>query len=304
MRSSLIGRWLLLFIGGLLVGCDRPTDDKVSGGSTHQQSKQGLETTLCVSSDELASSEMIQVALTVRHGESMKVGLPEVGEKWGDFFIFETRASPPKLGVDGRVEERCVYTLEPDLPGVGVLTSLLVKGVGSDGEEVEMTTDPIEIRVVSVLAPGETEMRDIAPHARVDTHEQWARWPVALVIANVFFVGCLMVVRFRWRRAQPSADDTVEQDFVNLKNAPAQEVMLRLEQAACRALAQRYTQGLRKVDFMGLSERAQQDGVEIAGLAEAVAAYERLQYSVDLPDEKQVHDLYTQFEIVWKEVEG
>ena len=177
-----------------------------------------------------------------------------------------------------------------------------MKGVDSDGKVVELTTDPIAIRVTSVLAPGETKIRDIAPNTRVEQTAKMARWPVALLIANVFLVLCLIVVWSRWKRVKTRADDEAVNDFEGLKKADVPEVMKRLEQVVCRVLAQRHQLKLSKLDFAGLVEQFQQDGIELVGLTQAVAVYDRLQYSSATPDEKQVSGLYTQFEILCQEV--
>ncbi len=302
MRGRVTVRAFVLLLLAACVGCDSPTDEGVAGGACYEASAAGLHVTMRVSSDELATSEMLQVELWLRHPESIRVQLPEVGEKWGDFFVFESRESPARLAGDGMVMVGRVYTLEPDLPGECLLPGLLVQGVGGDGGVVELTTDPITIRVTSVLAPGEVEIRDIAPNTRVDRPVKLERWPVALMIANVFCVLCLMVLWSRWKRVNERADDGALKDFEGLKKADTPEVMKQLERAVCRMLAQRYQLRLAKMDFAGLLEQFEQDGIATPGLTEAVAAYERLQYAAVAPHEKQVRDLYTQFENLGKEV--
>jgi hypothetical protein len=302
MRDRVALRGFLLLVLGVFVGCDSPSDQVDSEGATIETSTTGLHVTVRVSSDEVSTSEMFQVELMARHWESIKVQFPDVGEKWGDFFVFESRTSPASLAGDGMVVAGRIYTLEPDLPGECFLSGLWVKGVDGDGEVVELTTDPIASRVTSVLAPGETKIRDIAPNARVEQPAKLARWPVALLIANVFLVLCLIVVWSRWKRVKARADDGAVNNFVGLKKADVPEVMKRLEQVVCRVLAQRHQLKLAKVDFAGLVEQFQQDGIEVVGLTQAVTAYDRLQYSSVAPDEKQVRGLYTQFEILCQEV--
>ncbi len=302
MRGRVTVRAFVLLLMAGFVGCDSPTDEAVAEWACYEASAAGLHVTVRVSSDELATSEMLQVQLWVRHTESIKVQLPEVGEKWGDFFVFESRESAARLAGDGTLVVGRVYTLEPDLPGECLLPGLLVRGLGGDGGVVELTTAPITIRVLSVLAQGETEIRDIAPNTRVVRPAKMARWPVALMIADVFCVLTLMVLWSRWKRVKERADDGALKDFEGLKKADAPEVMKQLERAVCRVLAQRYQLKLAKMDFAGLLEQLEQDGIAMPGLAEAVAAYERLQYAAVAPEEKQVRDLYAQFEILGKEV--
>jgi hypothetical protein len=280
----------------LLFGsCESNTAAEANSKLTHESSADGLHVSLSVSSDKITTSEMLLVELIVKSDESMKVKLPESTGKWGDFAIFESRTIPAKLGGDDRVVQGVVYTLEPDVSGESSLTGLVVKAVDGDGEEVELSTAPVSVKVVSVLNSGENKMRDIAPNERVNVEGQTPRWIIALFGSNIVLVLGVVVVWLTWKKKQVVVSDHLHVDFENLRSVPATEVMSRIERVVCLALAKQRNITLSKVDFAGLHQALEIGGTTIVGLAEAIAQYEKLQYASQAVDEGQVRALHGRF---------
>ncbi len=306
MQSKSTSRGLLSFmllvgaLTALMLGCGSPSEEDALEKVTREVSKDGLHVRISLSSDKISSSEMLRVELVVRCAESLSVALPEVGEKWGEFFIFDSRTRPAKLGDDGMVVTGRSYVLEPDLPGEFKLLGLRVKAVGPDAKTIEVQTESIPVQVTSVLASADIKLRDIAANERVEA--ETSRWPIALLISNVVVVMCLLILRRCWKKKQAKTDDHAARDFRNLKSASASEVMSRIERIVCQLFSDHYRLALNKVDFAGLQNGLDSKGVEVVDLTRTVVFYESLQFTAGHPDEADVRYLYGKFESVWKDV--
>ncbi|WP_435895400.1 hypothetical protein [Oceaniferula spumae] len=277
-------------------GCEQKENFPQDTGLSSEASAEGLHLSVHVASDEISSSEMLQVRVVVRSPESLKVEMPELSEssgKWGDFFVFETRKMPAELDAQGMVVQSRVYILEPDVPGEAVISALTVRGIDIRGKPVEVTSQPLTVKVTSVLTEREEKLHDIAPNERPISKDGSPRWVVPLVIITLLVIFGAVLLRLFRRRNTNVDDGRVYRDFEKLKTASADEVMKSIERAVCRLLAHQRGVTLTKVDFIGL-----QEAVDVPRLTYAVDSYERLQYSPHSVNESQVRALYTQFETI------
>lgn len=266
-----------------------------------EASVEGLHLSVHVASDKITTSEMLRVEVVVRSAESLKVTMPELNEstgKWGDFLVFESRTSPARLDEEGMVVQSSIYILEPDIPGVSMVTGLTVTGDDASGKSVKVTSQPVAVKVASVLVNGENNIQDIAPNDRVVEQDGSPRWQIALVIFNVTVVIGLILLWLSRKRNKKIGDGRLYQDFENLKTAPVVEVMSGIERVVCRVLAQQWGIKLTKVDFAGLREALGGPITQVAGLGDAIASYERIQYARRTVDESEVRGLYTHFESI------
>lgn len=279
----------------LLGSCKSRLDAETNPQQTYEASTDGLHVSLSISSEEITTSEMLQVELLVRSNESMKVQLPELSGKWGDFFVFDTKTTPAKLSDDGMVVHGVIYTLEPDISGESSLSELTVKAVAGNGKEVTLSTAPVSVKVSSVLKSGENSIRDIAPNERAEVVRKSPRWIIAVFVANVVIALCLIIVWLTWKKRQVAVLDHSLDDFVSLKSVSAAEVISRIERVVCQAIAKQKNIKLPKVDFAGLHAALEKSGIEVSGLPDATSQYEKIQYASHGMDEGEVRALYKKF---------
>ncbi len=286
-----------------LVSCRRQIEDVDPEGGTQELKVDGLELRITTPTQNISSSEMFEVTLQVRHDPAYQIQLPEIPEKFGSFFVFETHSSPPRLDKSGWVELKRVYTLEPDLPGVSEVPAFLVTAKDPQGKPVEVSSKPMTVTVISVLVDGEKNLKDIAPDTRPVTTEPIPRWPIALLLANVLVVGCLLVVWRKWRRSRASANDDLA--WMSLLIDDAGEVdSLKMEPVLARVLASHYGLDLQAIDFQGLVTQLQVRNITVPGLEDAIEDYNRLQYAEHEPTDAEIMKLYHQFDLMISALPG
>lgn len=196
-------RWIIAIVMlslSVLVSCRTKPDEAEPKGDTQVLKQDALEISITTSTRKLASSEMFDVTLLVRHDSSYHVQLPEVSEKLGSFYVFDTRSLPDRLDKSGWIELKRIYRCEPDIPGVSDVPEFRVTAKGPDGELVTLVSKPMPVTVTSVLVSGEENFRKIAPDTRPDNAESPSRWPMALLVANVLVVCCLLLVWRKWSK--------------------------------------------------------------------------------------------------------
>jgi hypothetical protein len=247
---------------------------------------------------------MLDVRLRLRHDPAYDVQWPELLPKLGAFFVFESHTSSPKLDEAGWVVMTRVITLEPDLSGLCVVPEMMVTAQTAEGEGIQLSSKPIAVTVVSVLTDGEKNLRDIAPDMRSVEPEPMSRWPLALLMANVLVVCCLIVVWRKWKKPRVKINRQTLKHFHQLELASSTEVMFQLESAVSSLIAQQLDLKLRSVDFAGLSDRLTTQGITVSGLQEAIAAYESFQYTSTQPSDEDVKALYTGFKTLIESLQG
>lgn len=288
----------------LVVSCRSYPGDEVQLRGSHSISTTGLELTTTISAQEIATSDMLDVRLRLRHDPAYDVQWAELSPKMGVFFVFESHTSSPKLDETGWVIMTRVITLEPDLSGVCMVPEMVVTAQNADGEDIQLSSKPITVTVVSVLTDGEKKLKDIAPDKRSVEPEPMSRWPLALLMANVLVVCCLIVVWRKWKKPRVKINRQTLKHFQELELASSTEVMLQLESAVSSLIAQQFDLKLRSVDFTGLSDRLTTQGITVSGLQEAIAAYESFQYTSTQPSDEEVEALYTGFKTLIESLQG
>ena len=288
----------------LVVSCRSHLDEKVQLRGSHSVSMTGVELTTTISAQEIATSDMLDVRLRLRHDPAYDVQWPELSSKMGAFFVFESHTSSPKLDEEGWVVMTRVITLEPDLSGVCVVPEFVVTSKNANGEDIQLSSKPIAVTVVSVLTEGEKKLRDIAPDKRSVEPELMSRWPLALFLGNLIVGCCLIVVWRKWKMPRVKINRQTLKHFHQLESASSTEVMLQLESAVSSLIAQQLDLKLRSVDFAGLSDRLTTQGITVLGLQEAIAAYESFQYTSTQASDEDVKALYTGFKTLIESLQG
>lgn len=275
-----------------LVACRSHHEDTVQERGAYFVSTAGLELVTTTSAQEIATSDMLEVRFRVRYDPAYDVQWPELPAKMGEFFVFESHTSSPKLDKTGWVVMTRVFTLEPDLAGACVVPEFVVTAKNTDGENIKLSSEAIKVTVVSVLAEGEKNLRDIAPDVHAAEPESLSRWPLAVLIVNVFVVACLIVVWRKWKKPPIKINRQTLEHFYQLESASSAEVMLELESSLSLLIAQQFDLKLHSVDFAGLSDRLTAQGITVPRLQETIAVYESFQYTSTQASDDEVKALF------------
>jgi len=282
----------------LVLACQKIPDIEEEKGVTLQSQAEDVSASMHISSDSINTSELLQVDLTVSYPESVKLVFPEIGEttdQWGGFRIFERRNQPDKLDEEGRIIATRSYTLEPDLPGETEISDFTIKAIRSDGSEVMLEIAAVSIEVVSVLALGDNDMRDISVNDGVAHRDRSTLWWWLMVSGILILIGATFVWKFFKKQKQAPEGKSVLEGFEKLHLAPADEVMNGIETAVCQVISEKYYLQIKKMDFDGLNVALDKENIEIPCWLESVVLYERLKYNVEPVSDKQAHQLYAKF---------
>jgi len=281
-----------------LVACRSGNEDPAPAPDTQRLTRDGVELQVTPSTRSLSSSEMFHLTVHLRHQPGIEVHLPEITEKLGPFFVFDTQTSPPQLDVDGWVNIRRHYTLEPDLPGDSELPSIRVLGKTEGGQAFELSSQPIVVTVSSVLPAGEKQIRDLAPDDFSETAEPLARWPIALTIANVLVVVCLVILWRKWKKKGAPDKIDWQGEFAKLGEKGPDAIMRDLEPVVSKLVANQLNFQLQAGDFEGLSDQLQSRSLTVDGLIDAMGEYNQLQYAARPASDDEVTALLMQFKKV------
>lgn len=305
IHQHLIAVMMVLMLA--LVSCRTQMEDADVEGETQEVKVDVLGLRVTTSTQKVTTSEMFEVILQVRHDPGYQIQLPEIPEKLGHFFVFETHSSPARLDSSGWVELKRVYTLEPDILGVNEVPEFLVTAKDPEGKVVKVSSKPMAVTVTSVLVGGEKNIRDIAPDTRPSTAESVARWPIALLLANVLVVGCLLMVWRKWRRGKGGGGVGVMNDwgrFLTDGDDGDAGGSLQIEPVLAQVIAGHYGLDLKAVDFQGLVDQLETRKITVPGLNAAIENYTRLEYAEYEPTEEEVTELYQQFNVIISELPG
>lgn len=166
-------------------GCGRAGKAPEEAGYEFQKNytSGGLTLTMKVSRLEITVADRIDVVLEALAEEGTEVELPAPGGKMGEFMVASVEAPASRLAARNRVSIRSRYELEPYLAGDYEIPSLEIRFGG--GRPIR--TEPVRIRVASVLPPGEEalEIREIAPPVELPGLGQWIHILIGVALASL-----------------------------------------------------------------------------------------------------------------------
>ena len=154
--------------------------------------------------------DRIPLRLRATYPAGLTVSLPELPEAWGPFEVLQQSLIKPVGNEDGRLTTVREATVTLWAPGNHQTPALSVRYRGADDQLYEVSVPPLSITVVSVLAEGETEKRDLKPQASLPRPPIWP-WILGglLLTASVGAVGWATLARLRRRAVSSSAPTPV-----------------------------------------------------------------------------------------------
>lgn len=147
----------------VLAGCDHPIPLSQPPAFEYEKSytEAGTTVTVKVSRRSITVADRVELVLEAIASEGADLEWPEISGKLGEFTVAGASLPPPRLVDGNRVRREARYELEPFLAGDYEIPPLSIRLGG--GRAIE--TEPVGIRVVSVLPPGDQapEIKEIAP---------------------------------------------------------------------------------------------------------------------------------------------
>jgi hypothetical protein len=138
----------------------------------------------------------IQLTLSVTHPDDYTVILPELGASWGDAVVRSQSPATTVSNADGTETTSQVIDLRVFAPGTFTTPPLGITISDSQGDLTEITADPIELTIASVLIEGDTQLRDIKPQIALPVSNLLALAVVGLASA----AAGLGIALLWWRR--------------------------------------------------------------------------------------------------------
>lgn len=139
----------------LITSCNQAKNDQKEISLNTE--KDGISLTVSRSQKSLSTVDLLRLTLDVEAPQGSEFSFPNEESDFGDFSYFESHMSSMKLNAENKVEQKYTLVLEPDLPGVHSLPALTVNyGTKS------ISSEPIQIEVISILKDESTEIRDLA----------------------------------------------------------------------------------------------------------------------------------------------
>jgi hypothetical protein len=216
-----------LFLLLLVAGCGKQSAEESvvsrSESILTQQFRDGSVTAIIsIGETNITTTGKVQLMLDLHAPLGTEVVFPEISSSIEPFTISSHYSEPQQALPNGKILHRQVWILVPELPG-DVLFKPLEISVGN----TTLTTDPILIRVDSILPPGleSFEIKDIAaPVTLLPEQEKKQRLGMLLIGATVLLILFTSVIRlFRRQKNIPliPPHETAIQALTNLSDDPA-----------------------------------------------------------------------------------
>jgi hypothetical protein len=163
-------------------------------GSVSAQETGPLVAELSAPSGTFQVGDPIKLTLTVTHPAGYHVIMPQLEETWGDFSLWGQSAPRTVANDDGTETTSQVLDVQLFAPGTFSTPALPVKVTDGEGNLANVLVAPKPVTIDSVLAAGDTNLRDIKPQASLPLPSGWP-W-VAAGLAVAALVGTWLF----WRR--------------------------------------------------------------------------------------------------------
>jgi hypothetical protein len=209
----------------LAVSCGRPGTPPAPAGFEYEKSySEGAVTvTVKVSRLSITVADRLELVLEALTSEGAELDWPAFSGKLGDFTVTGASLSPPRLVDGGRVLREGRYELEPFLAGDYEIPPLALRLAG--GRTIE--TEPVRIRVSSVLPPGEEapELKEIAPPVELGGLSRWFYLPAGAALAGLGYAAYRLLSRRRSRRRAARGTAPHERALRELSSLMAEDLI-------------------------------------------------------------------------------
>ena len=147
----------------------------------------GIQTTLTANQETITVGDPVELTLKVTHPTNQQVIIPKLERNWGDFEVQDQSSAKTIINENGTATTRQNITISLFQPGVFETPPLSLIISGDNGQTSELAAQPVTVSVASVLAEGDTELKDIRPQVSMDVPLPWS-----LLVAGLVAVAALI----------------------------------------------------------------------------------------------------------------
>ena len=203
----------------------------------------GVRVSLVADSSELTVGDLVTISLIVSHPEDFTVVIPRLQRDWGPFEVRAQTSVQTVSLTDGTRTVAKQFRVTLFAPGTFETPDIPVSVRGPDGTVAQVSTNPVQLTVNSVLASPDEELKDLRPPSDLST-PFWERTIVLVLIAVVVLAiagGATFFLIRRSRRADQSA--AAMPDLRTLWEIATQELdrIARLDLPASGEMKEHYT---------------------------------------------------------------
>ncbi len=171
--------------------------------ATHAQTgpPPGVRAALVADSSELTVGDPATISLIVSHPEDFTVFIPRLERDWGPFEIQAQTSVQTVSLADGVRTVAKQFRVTLFAPGTFETPDIPVSVRGPDGTVAQVSPNPLQLTVNSVLASPDEELKDLRPPADLAT-PFWERTIVLVLVAVVVLASAGGTTFFLIRRSR------------------------------------------------------------------------------------------------------
>jgi hypothetical protein len=167
-RKTLVGLRFTGRIPMLLVflsaSCSQPALQSEPDAFSKTYQRGTVEIGVALDRSVITSAEQMTLRYTMTTDEDHEIAWPEIPEEIDGFTVADERYARDTLVENGRVRRVRSVTFEPFLPGEYSIPAIAFTWSSPDNETMHLETEPIDVRVESVLSATAPEaIHDISP---------------------------------------------------------------------------------------------------------------------------------------------
>ena len=168
----------------------------------------GVRVSLVADASELTVGDLVTISLIVSHPAEFTVVIPRLERDWGSFEV-QAQTSVQTVSVaDGIRTVAKQFRVTLFAPGTFETPDIPVSVRGSDGIAVQVSPNPVQLTVNSVLASPDEELKDLRPPADLST-PIWKRTIVLVLIVVAALAIAAGTAFFLYRRSRRTGGPSV-----------------------------------------------------------------------------------------------
>jgi hypothetical protein len=196
-----------------------------------------------VDATDVSIGDIVTLSVTVQHSSSTKIGFPSVGESLGEWIVRSISRLPLRKLNEEIVSDSIAIQLAIYKTGEFEIPPLEVELIKNSGERSVLVTQPIKVKVESVLSGSDQELKDLKPQADIAANYRPFLLFLAALSSIVYFV--YRFIQYMRRRKSPAKVEVED------KRSPEQIALEAIQLLINRKLIE---QGYLKDFYLELSE--------------------------------------------------
>jgi hypothetical protein len=173
--------------------------------STLAASQPKVQMKTSVDATAITIGDVLTLKLEVRRPESLKLAFPSIGPKLGEWVVRGSNRLPPSAADGGgRVDEVLALQLTIYKTGEFEIPGIEIEAVQPGGEKSILSSEPVKIKVESVLTGNQDTLKDLKPQAEIATDYKPLLLFLAALGSAVYLIYRLVQRLKHRRRALPA----------------------------------------------------------------------------------------------------